>query len=72
MFSTQGEKGEPGLLLSEDGTVITGPTGPRGYKVNFGSLMSNLDRILILKCKKDVEYSVCRVMPVCLELLEFR
>lgn len=33
MFSAQGEKGEPGLLLSEDGAIITGPVGPRGRKV---------------------------------------
>lgn len=35
MFSTQGKKGEPGLLLSKNGTVITGRPGPRGRKVIF-------------------------------------
>lgn len=33
MFDIQGDKGEPAVALLDDGSMISGPTGPRGVKV---------------------------------------
>lgn len=35
LLSPQGEKGEPGHILSKDGAVIMGRAGKRGSKVIF-------------------------------------
>lgn len=33
MLHTQGEKGEPALFFTDDGSAMMAPTGPRGLKV---------------------------------------
>lgn len=51
MLHTQGEKGEPALFFTDDGSAMMAPTGPRGLKVV----------ILVL----EVFFS-CGIIPLCL------
>lgn len=30
---TQGEKGEPGVIVAADGSILSPPSGPKGIKV---------------------------------------
>lgn len=31
--TVQGEKGEPGFVITADGSIVSGPMGPKGVKV---------------------------------------